>query len=141
MASLFEAVKALLPSTVTISGTALTPDVFDTIVRKKPSREYWIVTVRLPRVSERSEGASVHAHGHRVRVTSVARTPLAVRGLADAVELALDQARVTAAGWGTGLLLAENATEPTDDPDVTFTDGTTAVFAVTEFVLTASRTA
>lgn len=141
MASLYEAVKALLPAAVTISGTTLTPKAYDTIVREKPSREYWIVTVRLPRVTGRSEGASVHAHDHRVRVTSVARTPLAVRGLADAAERALDQARVTADGWGTGLLLAANVTEPTDDPDVTFTDGTTAVFAVTEFVLTASRAA
>lgn len=136
-------VRALMPATVTIAAQSVSPKTYDTSTGSTtpPGDYYFVLNVRLPWVLERSEGASPHGHEVRVRVTSVGRTAVAARDLASAVEAALDQVRPTAAGWVTGPLLLDNTRGPEEDPDVTFTGGSRAIFAVSEFVLTASRTA
>ncbi len=137
------AVRALMPATVLVGTTEVSPGLYDTSTgtTTAPADCYYVLNVRVPEVLVRSEGASVHAHEVLVRVTSVGRTPDAARDLASAVEAALDQVRPVADGWLLGLLLAINQTGPTEDVDVTFTNGSTAIYTVTEFTLTASRTA
>jgi hypothetical protein len=137
------AVKALLPTSVQVGTQTVTTTTYDTSTgsTKAPASTYYVLHVVLPRVLDRSEGASAHGHLTRVRVTSVGRTSTAARELASAAEMALDQSRPAAAGWLTGPLLLDNTRGPDEDPDVTFTDGPRAIFAVSEFVLTASRTA
>lgn len=141
MASLFDSVKALLPTSVTLAGTTVSPKVYDTRVHEKPGREYFVLNVRVPDVSERSEAATRLAHEVRVWVTSVSRTGTITRLMAELVESALDQAVVTADGWGACRLLLDNTRGPDDDPGVTFTDGTVAVWCLSEFLTSASRTA
>ena len=141
MASLYDSVKALLPASVTLSGTTVSPKVYDTRVHEKPAREYFVLNVRVPDVSERSEAASTLAHEVRVWVTSVSRGGTITRLMAELVESALDQAVVSADGWGACRLLLDNSRGPDDDPDVIFTDGSVAVFALSEFTATASRAA
>lgn len=140
---LADAIKVLLPSSVQVGSQTVETKTFDTSTgsTKAPASTYFVLHVVLPRVLDRSEGASVHGHLTRARVTSVGRTANAARDLASAAELALDQVRPVAAGWLTGPLLLDNTRGPDEDPDVTFTDGARAIYAVSEFVLTASRTA
>lgn len=136
-------IRSLMPSSVVIATQTVSPKTYDTSTGSTvpPGDFYYVLNVRLPWVLERSEGATPQGHEVRVRVTSVGRTAIAARDLASAVEVALDQARPVAAGWVTGPLLLDNARGPEEDPDVTFTGGARAIFAVSEFVLTASRTA
>lgn len=61
--------------------------------------------------------------------------------MAEAVEAALDQAVITPDGWGTCRLLLDNTRGPDKDDDVVFTDSSVAIWALSEFVITASRTA
>lgn len=137
------AVKALLPATVVVGTGPVAVTTYDvsTGSTKAPANLYYVLHVVLPRVLDRSEGASPHGHLTRVRLTSVGRTAGVARDLASAAESALDQARPVADGWLTGPLLLENVRGPDEDPDVTFTDGARAIYAISEFVLTASRTA
>jgi hypothetical protein len=140
MASLYDSVKALLPTTVAVAGTTLSPKVYDTRVHEKPAREYFVLNVRVPDVTERSEAATRLAHGIRVWVTSVGRSGTVAREFASAVERSLDQAEITPDGWVPCRLLLDNTRGPDDDPDVVFTDGGVAIWALSEFVITASRT-
>jgi len=141
MASLFDSVKALLPATATVAGTVLPLKVYDTRVHEKPAQDYFVLNVRTPDVTERSEAATRLAHGIRVWVTSVGRSGTTVRAFTDAVERAMDQAEITPDGWGPCRLLLDNVRGPDDDPDVVFTNGSVAVWSLSEFVITASRTA
>lgn len=137
------AVKAMLPTSVVVGSGPVAVTTYDvsTGSTRAPANSYYVLHVVLPRVLGRSEGASPHGHLTRVRLTSVGRTANAARDLASAAEVALDQARPVADGWLTGPLRLDNVRGPDEDPDVTFTDGARAIFAVSEFVLTASRTA
>ena len=139
--NLYDSVKALLPTTVTVAGVTVTPKVYDTRVHEKPSREYFVLNVRTPDVSERSEAASQLAHGIRVWVTSVTRGGGGTRAMTEAVESALDQAVITPDGWGPCRLLLDNTRGPDVDDAVIFTDNSVAIWALSEFVITASRTA
>lgn len=141
MASLYESVKALLPTSVTLAGKTVNPKVYDTRVHEKPAGEYFVLNVRVPDVSERSEAATRLAHGIRVWVTSVSRSGTITRLMSELVEAALDQEQIAPDGWGPCRLLLDNSRGPDDDPDVTFTDGTVAVWSLQELVITASRTA
>lgn len=138
---LADAVKALLPSSVQVGSQTVETKTYDTSTgsTKAPAATYYVLHVVLPRVLDRSEGASAHGHLTRVRVTSVGRTANAARDLASAAEVALDQVRPAAAGWLTGPLLLDNTRGPDEDPDVVFTNGSVAVWALSEFVITASR--
>ncbi|GIG27186.1 hypothetical protein [Cellulomonas denverensis] len=137
------AIQALMPASVQVGSQSVSPKTFDTSTgtTDAPAEVYFVLHVRLPAVLERSEGATPHGHEVRVRVTSVGRTPGAARDLASAAESALDRARPVADGWLLGPLLLENVRGPDEDPDVTFTNGARAIYAVSEFVVTASRTA
>lgn len=138
--ALAAAVRALVPTTVSIAGTAVGVDVHDTVVPSAhPARLYFVVNVRLPLTSDRSEAVSEHAALTRVAVTIGARTGVAVRDMAAAALDALDQAVPVAAGWHVGRLLLVNTRGPDEDRDVTFTDGTRVVYGLLEFTLTASR--
>lgn len=141
MADLYASVKALLPTSVVVAGTTLSPKVYDTRVHEKPAREYFVLNVRVPDVSDRSEAATRLAHEVRVWVTSVGRSGTVAREFAAAVEQAMDQAEITPDGWGPCRLLLDSTRGPEDDPDVVFTDSSVAVWALSEFVITASRTA
>lgn len=138
-----DGVRALVPTAVLVGTQSMSPKTYDTSTgtTTPPEDVYYVVNIRLPAVLDRSEGASPQGHEVRVRLTSVGRTAAAARDLASAAEAALDQARPVAAGWLTGPLLLDNTRGPDEDPDVTFTGGARAIFAVSEFVLTASRTA
>ena len=140
---LADAIKALVPASVAIGTQTVAPQVFDvsTGTTDAPASIYYVLHVTIPSIDDRSEGATPHGHLSRVRLTAVGRTSNAARDLASAAESALDQARPVAAGWSCGLLLLRNTRGPDVDPDVTFTDGTRAIYAVSEFELTASRTA
>lgn len=140
MVSLYDSVKALLPTSVPVLSSTVTPKVYDTRVNKQPDREYFVLNVRSPSVDERSDAATAQGHGVRVWVTSVARAGLTTRALAEAVELALDSAVIAPDGWVPCRLLLDNVRGPEDDPDVTFTDGTVAIWSLSEFVVTTSRT-
>lgn len=140
---LADAIKALVPTSVTIGSQTVAPEIFDvsTGSTKAPASIYYVLHVTIPGIDDRSEGATPHGHLTRVRLTSVARTAAAARDLASASEAALDQTRPVAAGWVCGPLLLRNTRGPDEDPDVTFTDDTRAIYAVSEFELTTSRTA
>lgn len=134
------AIKALVPTSVTVATTTLTVKVYDTSVTDPhPADLYSVVNVRVPNVNARSDASTPHSVLCRVVVTVGAKTPVAVRDMADAAVTALDCVRPAAAGWTVGPLLLRNTRGPEVDPDVTFSNGTQVTYGVLEFDLTASR--
>lgn len=144
MADPYASVAALLPATVAVGASSVSPKKYDTALRlpgteTRPGAEYFIVNVGTPAPAGRSEGDSTLGHSRRVRLTCVARTGGVVDAMTRAAETALDRVTVTPDGFGPGVLRLRNARPPQEDPDVTFTNGATAIYAVLEFELTASR--
>ena len=115
--------------------------VIDTDVTGSRKLPWVVFSCGLPRVSERSVGYSVHArHGH-VLVKCAAGTGEGARALGDAVDAALEGARLTVAGWHLGPVGLLNVREPSADYEVTTTDGVRPVVQVLEYRFTAVRSA
>lgn len=133
------AVRALVPTSVTIAAQTVTATVYDTEADKTPPNIYYVVNVRIPNPAQRSEAGHAASMLCRVLVTVGARTAVAVRDMASAVAGELDTVKPVAAGWETGPLLLRNTRGPDVDDDVTFTGGAQVVYGLLEFDLLASR--
>ena len=102
---------------------ALVPAQFPKYVDRAPSDAGFprvILAHHLPGVVSRSEAGSVHARVGRVQFTISSTSSASVGVVWDAVFPALDQARITAAGWQTSpLRMLEDTLRTYPDPDVT----------------------
>lgn len=136
---LADAVKVLVPTSVTVAATPVTVKVYDTSVTDShPADLYFVANVRIPNVADRSDAATPQSMLCQIVLTVGAKTPVAVRDMASAAITAMEGARPTAAGWTTGTLLLRNTRGPEIDRDVTFSNGTQVTYGVLEFELTAS---
>lgn len=115
--------------------------VFDTDVTGSQSLPWVVFSCGLPRVSERTLGHSPMARLGYVLVKCAAGTGQGARILGDAVDAALEGARLTVAGWTLGPLGLLNVREPQADYEVTTTAGIRPVVQVLEYRFTAVRSA
>jgi len=115
--------------------------VFDTDVTGSQALPWVVFSCGLPRVSERSLGHRPLARHGYVLVKCAAGTGQGARTLGDAVDDALEGARLNVAGWTLGAVGLLNVREPQADYEVTVTSGVRPVVQVLEYRFTAVRSA
>lgn len=115
--------------------------VYKGMVPAKPTFPYVLLSTNFPTVVERAQTRMVQARELRVRTTVVAETVQAVRIHCQDLSDSLEGARPVVAGWSLGWVESRpNEQDIIADRDVTLANGLNPVYAVMDWVLTASRT-
>ena len=116
--------------------------VYKGTVPKAPTFPYVLLSTNFPTVVERAQSRTVHARELRVRTTVVGESVQSVRIIGQKLEDVLEGARPAVAGWKLGKVESRpNDQDIIPDTDVTLANGLNPVYAVMDWVLTASRTA
>ncbi|MBP3044887.1 hypothetical protein KKR91_01145 [Arthrobacter jiangjiafuii] len=116
--------------------------VYKGIVPKTPTFPYVLLSTNFPTVVERAQSRMVQARELRVRTTVVGESVQSVRIIGQKLSDALEGARPVVAGWSLGRVESRpNDQDIVADRDVTLANGLNPVYAVMDWVLTASRTA
>lgn len=111
------------------------------IVPSKPSYPYVLLSTNFPTVVERAQSRAVQARELRVRTTVVGESVQSVRIIGQKLSDLLEGARPVVDGWSLGRIESRpNDQDIIPDRDVTLANGLSPVYAVMDWVLTASRT-
>ena len=132
--------QGLADAIKTALGTVGEP-VYDTDATGAASLPWVVYSCGLPRVSERTLAHCPMARLGYVIVKCAAGTGEYVRTMGDAVDAALEGARLSVEGWTLGPVGLLNVREPSADYEVTTTDGVRPVVQVLEYRFTAVRSA
>lgn len=116
--------------------------VYKGFVPKQPTFPYVLLSTNFPTVVERAQSRLVQARELRVRTTVVGESVQSVRIIGQKLSDSLEGARPVVAGWSLGRVESRpNDQDIIADRDVTLANGLNPVYAVMDWVLTASRTA
>lgn len=127
---LARSVESLVTGVVVHKGT----------VPAKPTYPYVLLSTNFPTVVERAQSRVVQARELRVRTTVVGESVQSVRIIGQKLEDVLEGARPAVAGWSLGRMGSRpNDQDIIADRDVTLANGLNPVYAVMDWVLTASR--
>lgn len=111
------------------------------IVPKTPTFPYVLLSTNFPTVVERAQSRTAQAHELRVRTTVVGESVQSVRIIGQKLAGSLEGVRPVVDGWRLGRIESlPNDQDIIPDRDVTFANGLNPVYAVLDWVLTASRT-